>query len=214
MKTLNNLRGKFITFEGNEGSGKSTQSKLFVEYLNNNGIEAVWSREPGGCDSAEEIRKLLLTGSINNWDNITELLLMYASRREHTEKKIKPLLAKGVTVICDRYMDSSLAYQGFGEGVSLDDIKSIRNIVLKDFKPDLTFIFDLSVEVGLQRAKKRGETNRFEDMELQFHNNVKKGFEYVYNTEKERCIKIGVLDKTIENITEELIEKSLDFFNK
>ena len=90
---MEKLKGKFITFEGVEGAGKSTQSKLLVEYLNNNGIEAVWTREPGGSEGAEEIRKLLINGAVNKWDGITELLLMYASRRDHTEKKVKPLLA-------------------------------------------------------------------------------------------------------------------------
>ena len=108
---MNNIKGKFITFEGVEGAGKSTQSKLLVEYLNKNNIEAIWTREPGGSEGAEEIRKLLINGAINKWDGITELLLMYAARRDHTEKKIKPLLAQGKTVICDRYLDSTVAYK-------------------------------------------------------------------------------------------------------
>src|SRR5574344_1807397 len=123
---MEKLKGKFITFEGVEGAGKSTQSKLLVEYLNNNGVEAVWTREPGGCEGAEEIRKLLINGSVNKWDGITELLLMYAARRDHTEKKIKPLLAEGKVVISDRYFDSSLAYQGYGHNLDLSKIQKIR----------------------------------------------------------------------------------------
>ena len=137
---FNKLKGKFITFEGVEGAGKSTQSRMLVDYLNNIGIEAVWTREPGGSDSAEEIRKLIISGAVNKWDGITELLLMYAARRDHTEKKIKPLLKEGKVVVSDRYFDSSFAYQGYGYGLDLNKIAEIQKIVLDDFKPNLTII--------------------------------------------------------------------------
>jgi dTMP kinase len=192
MENLENIKGKFITFEGGEGTGKSTQSKLLVEYLNYNNIKSVWTREPGGCDEAEEIRKLVISGSTDGWDSMTELLLMYAARKIHTEKKIKPLLAKGITVISDRYLDSSLAYQGFGHNMELEKIEIIRKLVLENFKPDLTLVLDLDVEVGLRRANERGEKNRFEEKDIEFHKKVRSGFNYICETEKDRCVKINV----------------------
>ncbi|MBR2141556.1 MAG: dTMP kinase [Rickettsiales bacterium] len=208
------LAGKFITFEGGEGAGKSTQSKHFVEYLNKNGIKAEWSREPGGCPDAEEIRNLLIRGSADKWDGITELLLMYASRKVHTEKKIKPLLARGITVVSDRYLDSTLAYQGFGHQLPINKIETIRKIVLDDFKPDLTIILDLDVMEGLNRTDIRGEKNRYEDMKLDFHRRVREGFNYVYKTEQNRCIKLDVNDKNVEEVFKEMLKKAVEFFNK
>lgn len=199
----NIIKGKFITFEGGEGAGKSTQSKKLVEYLNNNKIEAVWTREPGGCEDAEEIRKLLISGGKDRWDGITELLLMYAARRVHTEKKIKPLLKKGVVVVSDRYLDSSLAYQGFASNIPMETINSIRDIVLGDFRPDLTIILDLDIKEGLNRADIRGEKNRFEDKDLSFHQKVREGFDYIYKNEKNRKIsKINVENLGIEELFE------------
>ncbi len=209
MKNLNKLKGKFITFEGGEGAGKSTQSKKLVEYLNNNNIETVWTREPGGCEDAEEIRKLLISGGKDRWDGITELLLMYAARRVHTEKKIKPLLQKGITVISDRYLDSTLAYQGFASDIPVETINSVRNIVLGDFRPDLTVILDLEPQIGLNRVDIRGVKNRFEDKDFIFHQKVRKGFDYIYNNEKEirNFIKIDVEDKNIDELFEIIVEK-------
>lgn len=207
MNNLNKLKNKFITFEGGEGVGKSTQSKLLVEYLNNNGIKTVWTREPGGCKDAEEIRKLLISGDKDRWDSMTELLLMYAARRVHTEKKIKPLLKDGYCVISDRYLDSSLAYQGFASNMDLNKINSIRSIVLEDFKPDLTIILDLDINIGLNRTNIRGNKNRFEDKDIEFHKKVREGFNYIYNKEIERCIKINVDNKNIDEILNEILNE-------
>lgn len=214
MLNIECLKGKFITFEGGEGVGKSTQSKLFVKYLNENGVKAEWSREPGGCEEAEEIRNLLIKGSADKWDGITELLLMYASRRVHTEKKIKPLLQHGVTVVSDRYFDSTFAYQGFGYNLPINKIESVKKIVLEDFKPDLTFILDLNVKEGLERTDIRGEKNRYEDMKIEFHNRVRDGFNYICENEQDRCIKIDVGNgKDINTVFDELLNKSIEFFN-
>lgn len=209
----NCLAGKFITFEGGEGVGKTTQSKLFVQYLNDNNIRAEWSREPGGCEEAEDIRKLLISGGVDKWDGITELLLMYAARRTHTMKKIKPLLENGVTVISDRYLDSTLAYQGFGYNIPIEKINIIKNVVLENFKPDLTIILDLDVEKGLARTDIRGNKNRYEDMQIDFHNRVRKGFNYIYENEKNRCIKINVDGYKEDDLFNEILNKSIDFFN-
>lgn len=206
MNNLEKLKGKFITFEGVEGAGKSTQSKLLVEYLNNNGIEAVWTREPGGCEGAEEIRKLLINGAVNKWDGITELLLMYAARRDHTEKKIKPLLAEGKVVISDRYFDSTVAYQGYGHQLNLEKINAVQKVVLEDFKPNITIILDLDVEKGLERTNIRGEKNRFEDMKLDFHKRVRVGFQKIAEEEKGRVKLINVENKTIEQLQKEIMQ--------
>lgn len=209
------IKGKFITFEGGEGAGKSTQSKKLVEYLNNNKIEAMWTREPGGCDDAEEIRKLLISGGKDRWDGITELLLMYAARRVHTEKKIKPLLEKGIVVVSDRYLDSSLAYQGFASNLPIDTINLVRNLVLGDFRPDLTIILDLDIKEGLTRADARGEKNRFEDKDLSFHQKVREGFDYIYKNEKDRKLsKIDVKNLGIDELFEVILKEIKDKLSK
>ena len=214
MEDLKYLKGKFITFEGGEGAGKTTQSKKFVEYLNNVGIKADWSREPGGCEEAEEIRNLLVNGSVAKWDGITELLLMNASRRVHTEKRIKPLLKEGYTVVSDRYCDSTLAYQGYGHRNSVKKIDDMQKIILDDFVPDLTIFLDLDPLIGLKRADSRGITNRFEDYDIEFHKRVREGFNFAYERDKKRYLKIDVADKSIDELFSEILNKSVEFFKR
>ena len=213
MNKLINLKGKFVTFEGVEGAGKSTQSKLLVEYLNKNNIEAIWTREPGGCETAEEIRKLLISGSVNKWDGITELLLMYASRRDHTEKKIKPLLKEGKVVVSDRYFDSSTAYQGYGYKLNIEQIEMIKKIVLNDFEPDITFILDLPVIEGLKRTDIRGDKNRYEDMEIDFHKRVRDGFKEISIKNQNRVNLINVENLTIDEIHNKILNILLNKFS-
>lgn len=208
------LKGKFITIEGVEGAGKSTQAKKLVNFLNENNIETIYTREPGGCEEAEEVRQILVNGSVNKLDGITELLLMYASRRILTEKKIKPTLKKNITVVSDRYFDSSLAYQGFGHNLDLNKVQNIRNLVLENFCPDLTIILDLPVEIGLQRANKRGATNRYEEMDIKFHKKTQEGFDYAFKTEPNRCKKIFVENKKEDEIFDEIILNIKNFFKK
>jgi dTMP kinase len=210
---MEKLKGRFITFEGGEGAGKTTQSKLLVERMNKLGLDAIWTREPGGCEGAEEIRNLVLRGSVDKWDGITELLLIYASRRVHTERKIKPALGSGITVVSDRYFDSSLAYQGFGHGLSPDKINAVRNIVLGDFKPDLTLILDVDMELGLNRACLNGGKNRFEDMDLEFHKRVREGFDHIYSSNPERCVRIDTNNLSIENLSKQIFLSVTKFFN-
>ncbi|MDR1425889.1 MAG: dTMP kinase [Rickettsiales bacterium] len=207
------LGGKFITFEGSEGAGKTTQSKLLVERLNKCGLEAVWTREPGGSEGAEEIRSLVLGGDVNRWDGITELLLIYAARRVHTEKKIKPALNRGALVVSDRYFDSSLAYQGFGHGLPLGQINAVRNIVLGDFKPDLTLLLDVDIELGLSRACANGGRNRFEDMDLEFHNRVREGFDQIYRDNRERFIRIDTTNVSEKDLSDRIFMKVSEFFD-
>jgi dTMP kinase len=206
------LQGKFITFEGGEGAGKSTQSKLLVEYLQTKRIESVWSREPGGSAAAEEIRNFLFGSKIQQWDSMTELLILFAARWEHTRQKILPLLQKGTVVVCDRYFDSSFAYQGYGAGLSLGKINALRQVVLDSFKPDLTIILDIDAAVGLDRACSRKGCNRYEDLELVFHQKVRDGFHRIGKENPNRCISLRVDDLSITQVTQLVVERVQDFF--
>lgn len=206
MISLEKLRGKFITFEGAEGAGKSTQSKLLVEHLNSCGIEAVWTREPGGSKGAEEIREVLVKGAVNKWDGITELLLMYAARRDHTEKKIRPLLNDGVVVVSDRYFDSTLAYQGYGHELDLKKIEAVKKIVLGGFEPHLTIVFDIDIQNGLDRTHTRGKRNRFDDMKIDFHSRVRKGFLDLVKNEPKRCKLLPVDNLNIDEVKLEILK--------
>ncbi len=187
-------RGIFISLEGGEGAGKSTQIKRLSKYLTDTGLSNIQTREPGGTPGAEKIRDLLVRGDVSLWTPKTEALLMFASRQEHVEKVIKPALAAGKWVICDRFADSSVAYQGIGHGLGMDSIESLHQWVLGDFKPDLTLILDLPVSVGLERtlAHTVGE-NRFEDMDVSFHERMREGFLSIAKSNPERCT---VIDAT------------------
>lgn len=208
--------GKFITFEGGEGGGKSTQSALLVEVLNKIGINCIQTREPGGTDGAEEIRNLLVTGEPKRWDSITELLLHFAARREHVEKKVKPALAEGKWVICDRFMDSTFAYQGYGHGSGASFVEMLHRLVIGSLMPDLTFVLDLPVEAGLERANSRkGKENRYERMASQFHEKVRMGFCVIAEKYPERCAVIDarqsveVVHHTILTLLEERLGVSV-----
>lgn len=200
-----NLPGKFITVEGGEGCGKSTQAKLLFEALNNAGIPAILTREPGGTDGAEQIRNLLVKGETGKWDKITETLLYFAARRDHLEKLIKPSLERGEWIICDRFTDSTVAYQGYGHGVKLDVIKGMHKLTLGDFYPDMTMVFDIDVDVGIKRAHDRekkvsGEKeDRYERMGGIFHKNVRRGFIEIAKADNKRCVVIDA-SATIERV--------------
>ena len=174
-------KGYFITLEGGEGTGKSTQCRLLADYLTQMGHKVLLTREPGGSIGAEEIRNLLVTGDKSRWDSVTETLLFMAARRNHLVKRIWPALQDGQIVICDRFLDSTLAYQGYGYGKNqqtLDMILTIYHLIADDFYPDLTIILDIDPKLGLQRSCTRAGNNeqRFESMDLSFHNNLRQGF--------------------------------------
>ena len=180
--------GKFITFEGGEGTGKSTQTVLLADYLNDQGHKVLLTREPGGSDGAELIRALLVSGDIGRWSPMTEVLLLYAARAEHWNSVIEPALKRGEWVICDRFADSTLAYQGYGHGVDRVFINKLYASVIGTVQPDWTFVFDLDPEVGVQRALKRHTSeNRFEHMDMQFHNRVRAGFLKIAQQNTQRC---------------------------
>ena len=169
--------GKFLTFEGGEGAGKTTQAERIKSALEDAGIECVMTREPGGTFGAEAIRDLVLHGAHDRWSGMTELLLMYAARLDHVEKLIKPALERGVWVLCDRFSDSSMAYQGYARGLGREQVQALDDAVMNGFKPDLTIVFDVDPILALKRVKTRGEDlSRFDTEALEFHKKLRAGF--------------------------------------
>ncbi len=193
----------FITFEGGEGTGKSTQARLLADFLEKKGISCLLTREPGGSAGAEEIRNLVVKGEVGRWDVMTETLLMFAARRDHLVNVVWPALKEGKTVICDRFADSTMAYQGFGyaeKGVGPQTVEQLYQIVVGPFKPDLTLVLDLPVELGVERALKRDvDTNRYEKMGLDFHRNLRRAFLEIEKKAPQRCVVINAAD-TAEKI--------------
>jgi dTMP kinase len=194
-------RGKFITLEGGEGAGKSTQARLLAEWLGQKGISVALTREPGGTPSAEDIRNLLVTGAVGRWDSLTETLLHYAARREHMARLILPTLDAGQWIICDRFIDSTTAYQGYGQGIDLGVIARLRETVLGAFAPDLTLILDVAPETRRARTAARpGNEDRYERMNEAFHDRVRAGFHAIAAAEPERCAVIAA-DQGIEAVS-------------
>lgn len=194
-------QGRFITFEGGEGAGKSTQVALLVDRLRARGLDVLRTREPGGSEGAEEIRAIALNGDAGRWSPMTETMLMFAARSDHLDKTIRPALAAGRWVVCDRFADSSRAYQGAGGGTPGEFIESLDAAVVGETQPDLTLIFDLPVEVGLERAFGRGlfET-RFESKGVAFHERLRARFLQIAQEKSERCVIIDAVGdiETIE----------------
>lgn len=193
------MSGHFISFEGGEGSGKSTQIALLQEAFQKSGKPFITTREPGGSPNGEAIRGLLVSGSHEIFTPAAETLLFYAARLEHVSKKIKPALADGKTVICDRFADSTLVYQGIGKNLGENYIRSLHNLLLGDFAPHLTFIFDIDPAVGLSRAKSRlGSETRFENLDIDFHHQVRAGFLEIARREPQRIVSLDAeQDKTL-----------------
>lgn len=181
------MRGLFITFEGVEGAGKSTQISLLRDHLERLGIPHVATREPGGTEGAEAIRNLLVQGDAGRWTDLTECLLVNAARAEHLDRLIRPALAEGKVVLCDRFMDSTRAYQGYAGGLTMETISELERTVVWDTRPDMTLIFDLSAEEGLARADVRGGAARFESKGLSYHRAVRNGFLDIAGKDPGRC---------------------------
>ena len=198
--------GRFITLEGGEGTGKSTQVRRLAATLEARGIKAVVTREPGGAPGAEEIRKLLVEGEPGRWNAITETLLAYAARADHVARTIGPALKEGRWVISDRFSDSTYAYQGVGRGLDRETIRRIDSAVLDDFAPDLTLVLDLDVATGLARAHARNQSsveNRFEKFGTDFHERLRQAFLDMARRYPERCRVIdasGPEDQVAEQI--------------
>lgn len=184
------MRGRFITLEGGEGGGKSTQAQRVSAWLRQRGRRVVQTREPGGTELAEAIRALVLRQWNEGMSPATELLLMFAARAAHLHGRIEPQLAAGVDVVCDRFIDSSYAYQGAGQGVEARHLLALEALVLPALRPDLTLVLDLPPEMGLARARQRGEANRFEDETLAFMRRVREAFLARAAADPGRCVVI------------------------
>jgi len=189
------MPGRFITLEGGEGAGKSTQQRRLADWLRRGGREVVETREPGGSPGAEEIRKLLVTGTAGRWDAVTEALLHFAARRDHLRQTIEPALARGSWVVCDRFADSTMAYQGYGHGLGRAPVEALYALVVGSLKPDLTLVLDLPVAEGLARAGHRNgrgtqQEDRYEQMDLGFHERLREGFHDIVAREPARCLLI------------------------
>lgn len=181
-------QGRFITFEGGEGAGKSTQVQRLAGRLRADGRDVVTTREPGGSPGAESIRDIVLRGDADRWSPVTETLLMYAARRDHVERVIRPALDRGAWVICDRFADSTRAYQGAAGGVDPAFITALETYILEATRPDLTLVFDLPAETGLARAQARaGAEMRFESKGMAFHERLRAGFQAIAAAEPDRC---------------------------
>lgn len=182
-------QGRFITLEGGEGAGKSTQIKLLAERLRASGKSVVTTREPGGSPGAEAIRGLLVSGATDRWEPMTEALLHYAARHDHLTRTIKPALASGAWVVSDRFADSTAVYQGVGQGIEPMAIQKLHALVVGTFAPDLTLVLDIDPAVGLARAKVRGGPveDRYERMGTAFHAALRAGFLAIAQREPKRC---------------------------
>lgn len=202
-----NLRGKFITFEGSEGSGKSTHARLLKDYLRKKGFSVVLIREPGGTAISEKIRNIILDPKNKFMTDICETLLYMAARVQIVKEVIKPALEKGKIVICDRFLDSTIVYQGYGEGIDLGLIKKLGKLVTLGIKPDLTFLLDIETKEGLRRAGKIKD--RIELKSLDYHRRVRKGYLTLAKKEPSR-IKIVSVENNNKKENQEIICKYVD----
>lgn len=191
---MNHLKAPFITFEGGEGSGKSTQAEILYQRLLEGEINVVSYREPGGTKGAEHIRDLLLNGEIERWTPTTEALLMSAARADLVQRRILPQLEGGTWVVCDRFTDSTIAYQGYGHGVGYKHIEMLNQFTVGTLEPDLTFVFQMDPELGIGRTALRGnKQDRYERLNLGFHQRVAIGYEEILKRYPARCVAINAL---------------------
>ena len=200
------MKGKFITFEGSEGCGKSTQSKLLYEYLKKKGLRVTYLREPGATKISEKIRDILLNPANKSLAMPCEMLLYMAARAQIVEEIIKPALKKGGIVVCDRYLDSTLAYQGYGLGIDIGLIKSVGKFATQGIMPGLTILLDVAVKKGLRY--RHNHKDRIEQRSLAYHNRVRRGYFKLANKQPER-IKIVKVDKDI-HVTQNKVRQLVD----
>ncbi len=205
-------KGIFITIEGPDGSGKSTQIPYIKKFLEEEGYEVVLTREPGGTKIGEQIRQILLDNDCKEMSAVTEALLYAASRAQHVEELIIPALEEGKVVLCDRFADSSTAYQGMGRGLGPEAIININKFATRGLMPDITILLDIDPKIGLNRVKITKEADRLEQEKIDFHKRVYKGYKDLANMYPDR-IKVIKADKTIEEISRE-IEYKLNTIRK
>jgi dTMP kinase len=204
--------GRFITLEGGEGVGKTTQVRRLAAVLEMRGRTVVVTREPGGSAGAEDIRRLIVQGEPGRWDPLVETMLIFAARADHVRQTIRPALARGEIVLCDRFSDSTYAYQGAGRGLPRETIRRIEAIAVPDIKPDLTLVLDLPAETGLRRAAARkGEETRFEGFDIAFHERLREAFRDLVRQNPERCalIEAGASPDAVAENIERVVESRL-----
>jgi dTMP kinase len=204
------MRGRFITIEGGEGAGKSTMMSRVSHWLESAGHRVVNTREPGGTDLAEKLREILLDRNNISLSDKAELLLVFAARAQHLDELIRPALARGDCVLCDRFTDATWAYQGGGRGLPRAEIAALESLVHGDLQPDLTLLLDLPVDQGMQRAAERGQADRFEQESMVFFENVRKGYLDRAASAPDRFVVIdasGVVDSVWSQIESVLRER-------
>ncbi|MDA8235717.1 MAG: dTMP kinase [Clostridia bacterium] len=201
------MTGIFITMEGPDGAGKTTQAKLLGQYLTDRGRQVVFTREPGGTRISEAIRQLVLDPTYGEMADKTEILLYAAARAQHVRELIIPALEEGKVIICDRFIDSTLAYQGYGRGIDPALIKTVNEMAIQGVKPHLTLVFDLEPGEGLERIKERqkGEVDRLEGEGLAFHQRVRQGFLAIAREEEQRC-KVVDARKSLEQVHRQVVQ--------
>ncbi len=199
------VTGRFLTFEGGEGAGKSTQIAHLAAWLEGRGLRVLRTREPGGTEGAEAIRRLLLDGQVERWTPLAELLLVSAARAEHLTRVIEPALAAGSWVLCDRYLDSTRVYQGLAGGLGLERVDRLQREVAGFRLPDLTLVLDLPAPVGLARRRAAGATSRFERKGEAFHERVREGFRTLAAAEPERLVLVDA-ERPVEEVAARIRE--------
>lgn len=207
--------GIFITIEGPDGSGKTTIINMLAENLQKEGFEVMATREPGGIEIAEQIRQVILDRDNTAMDPRTEALLYAAARRQHLAEKVKPALEKGKIILCDRFVDSSLAYQGYARGLGIDEVYSINEFAIEDMMPQLTLYFDLAPELGLERINKNKgrEVNRLDLENLEFHQKVREGYMILADRFADRIVKIDA-SRDLESVYDDAETKIKALLNK
>ena len=205
-------KGLFITFEGCEGSGKTTVSKYLYNRLKEEGYDVIYSREPGGVDIAEQIRAVILNVNNTAMDPRTEALLYAASRRQHLAEVVLPALNDGKIVLCDRFVDSSLVYQGYARGIGMDKVWELNQFAIDDCMPDLTLYYDVDVELGLSRVRSRGALNRLDSENIEFHKSVRHAYQQIAEKYPERIVTIDSNQclRTVEEESYRLLKNRID----
>jgi len=207
----------FITFEGGEGAGKTTQINRLAQKLTDKGYKVITTREPGGTPEAERIRDLLVQRGGGQWSPLSETLMLFAARSLHVERVIKPALDNGHIVICDRFTDSTRAYQGYGHGLDLNIIETLKDTVIGGLEPDVTFILDIDPKIGLGRSERRlasealdikQKEDRFESLNISFHEKLRQGFLQIAQQNKSRCFVMDA-SQSLNDVTQEVLKTAL-----